>query len=171
MFAPGSARKFSSTRLAALSAAVALTGSLLAAAPAAARGDVTGIWYDDTGRGAVRLQPCGSRNQSVCGYIVWLKQKQTSSGQPLTDALNPNPRQRKRPICGLQVIGRLKPQQDGSWDNGWIYDPKQGQSFDVAVQRLSDDKLQITGYLGVKFLGKKLVWHRAPANVGRCDGT
>jgi uncharacterized protein (DUF2147 family) len=141
----------------------------LTAGTANARIDGTGVWYDDSGRGAVHMQPCGNANQSMCGYIVWLKDPLKASGKPLTDALNPDPRNRNRPICGLQVIGQLKPQTDGSWDNGWIYDPKQGQSFDVAVRRLDEDKLQITGYLGAKFLGKTFVWRRAPQSLDLCN--
>lgn len=134
--------------------------------PALAKRDISGVWIDDTGKGAIEIRPCG---KSMCGHIVWLRQPLKRSGEPLTDELNPKKSRRKRPICGLQVIGRLKPQSNGSWDNGWIYDPKQGQAFDVAIKRSSANKLVVIGYLGVKILSETFVWRRAPADLNRCD--
>ena len=135
---------------------------------ASARENLQGIWFDDTGRGAVELKLCGSKKKSLCGYIVWLKEQTDRSGRPLTDAYNPKPKYRKRPICGLQIIGRLKPQPDRTWDKGWIYDPKQGKSFDVALSRAGADKLKVTGYLGIKLFSESFIWRRAPDDIQRC---
>ncbi|MEL6621783.1 MAG: DUF2147 domain-containing protein, partial [Pseudomonadota bacterium] len=150
-----------------LAAGIAAFGLLFVATPASAD-DITGIWYDDTGRGAVRLAKCG---QSICGRIVWLKSPLKKSGEPLTDELNPKASKRSRPICGLQVIGRLKRMNNGSWDNGWIYDPKVGKSYDVAVELSSRNRLKVTGYLGTKFLSRTLTWRRAPGTLPSCDGS
>jgi uncharacterized protein (DUF2147 family) len=93
-----------------------------------------------------------------------MKQPLDKSGQPLRDQLNEDQRLRNRPICGLQIMGGLKPMNDGSWDRGWIYDPEQGESFDVEVRLKSPDVLQVTGYKGIKFLSETFRWRRA-ANV------
>ena len=61
----------------------------------------------------------------------------------------------------MQVIGDLKPMRDGSWDRGWIYDPEQGESFDVEVRLRAPDLLQVTGYKGLKFLSETFQWRRA----------
>ena len=124
-----------------------------------------GVWFDDTGDGAVEIVPCGDR---LCGRIVWLKAPLDKSGKPLSDANNSDVRQRARPICGLPVIGNLKRQRDGAWDEGWIYDPKQGKQFDVELKLRTPEALQVTGYLGVKFLSETFVWKRAPADLRRC---
>ncbi|MGE8941676.1 DUF2147 domain-containing protein [Leptospira interrogans] len=133
--------------------------------PAAPVTPTAGIWVDDTGQGAIEILPCGDL---LCGRIVWLKDPNAKDGRPQTDVLNPNAGQRQRPICGLQVIGNLKQQSNGSWDNGWIYDPKEGKSYDVAISLRAPDKLQVTGYLGVKFLSETFTWTRAPAELQRC---
>lgn len=124
-----------------------------------------GVWYDDTGQGAVEITPCADR---LCGRIVWLRAPLDKQGRPLTDIYNPDARQRQRPICGLSVIGDLKRQRNGSWDEGWIYDPKQGKQFDVELRLRSADALQVMGYMGVKFLSETFVWKRAPADLRRC---
>jgi uncharacterized protein (DUF2147 family) len=128
-----------------------------AALPAPPQGPV-GVWIDHTGRGAIEIQPCG---QGLCGRIVWMQQPLDEKGQPLKDALNENRRLRDRPICGLQIIGDLKQMRDGSWDRGWIYDPEQGESFDVELRLRAPDTLQVTGYKGLKFLSETFHWRRA----------
>ena len=124
-----------------------------------------GVWYDDTGQGAVEILPCGEK---LCGRIFWLKEPAADNGQPLTDGLNPDPRLRQRSICGLQVIGDLKLQSNGAWDTGWIYDPKEGKSYDVEIRLRAPDRLQVKGYLGVKFLSETFHWQRAPTELPRC---
>lgn len=134
-------------------------------APAGTQTSYPGIWYDDTGQGAVEIGPCGDR---LCGRIVWLRAPTDKAGRPLTDALNPDNRRRNRAICGLDVIGDLKRQSNGAWDEGWIYDPKQGKQFDVELKLRAVDLLQVTGYLGLKFLSETFLWKRAPVDLKRC---
>jgi uncharacterized protein (DUF2147 family) len=156
-----------------------LSGVLLAAgtgalnaAPSRDRPSEQGVWFNASGRGAVEIRPCGTTGHDadhLCGYIVWLKQPNNKRGEPLTDGYNSNPGKRHRPICGLPVLGSLRPMSDGSWDMGWVYDPEQGQAFDAAIQLRSADRLILTGYKGVKFFSKSFVWRRAPADLPRCD--
>jgi hypothetical protein len=58
---------------------------------------------------------------------------------------------------------------DGSWDQGWVYDPEQGKAFDAAIQLRARDRLILTGYKGIKFFSKSFVWKRAPEDLPRCD--
>lgn len=135
------------------------------AAPLAPSGPA-GLWIDHTGRGAVEIVPCA---EALCGKIVWLKEPNDKAGQPLRDAKNEDRAKRGQPICGLQIIGDVKRQPDGSWDNGWIYDPEQGESFDVELRLRSPDQLQVKGYKGLKFLSETYQWKRAQSAPGpRC---
>jgi uncharacterized protein (DUF2147 family) len=119
---------------------------------------LVGVWIDHTGRGAVEIAPCET---SLCGRIVWMDKPFDGRGKILRDKLNENTRLRQRQICGMQVIGGLRPMRDGSWDNGWIYDPEQGESFDVELRLRTPDVLQVKGYKGFKFLSETFQWHRA----------
>jgi uncharacterized protein (DUF2147 family) len=126
---------------------------------------IHGLWLSDDGRGAVRIAPCGG---NVCGHIGWLRDKTRLDGGPLVDVHNPDPKQRLRAICGLQVIGALRRQVDGSWDQGWIYDPKVGKTYNVAVTAKDGGTLAVHGYLQTKILGKTYYWSRAPEGLQRC---
>lgn len=142
------------------------------AAPKAPAGPL-GVWIDHTGRGAVEISRCGDAGpaaQSLCGRIVWLKDPNDEKGRPLRDILNKDTARRGKPICGLQIIGDVRLQGPGLWDQGWIYDPEKGSSFDLEVRLRGPETLQIKGYLGVKFLSETYVWQRANGNQPRCAG-
>ena len=79
------------------------------------------------------------------------------------------PARRNRPICGLQVVANVRPQSDGTWDGGRIYDPKVGKTYDLAAERISASRLQIIGYLGTKLFSKSFIWKRAPDDLPRCN--
>jgi uncharacterized protein (DUF2147 family) len=159
---PGTFRTTSSrvTQLAAFLWAATVWPVALAAAPKEA-----GVWYDDTAQGAIEILQCGDK---LCGRIVWLQEPLNDAGQPKMDRNNPKAENRNRPICGLQILGGLE-KVEGGWDAGWIYDPKQGAAFDLALQLVGKDQLQITGYKGIKLLSKTFMWRRAPADLPRCD--
>ena len=142
--------------------ALGLAGSALAGGGAPKE---VGIWYDDTGKGAVRIEQCENK---LCGKIYWLKDTVNAEGKPLIDRHNPNESQRTRPICGLQVFGGLARMGDGEWDTGWIYDPKEGKSYSVAMKLDDADTLKVTGYLVMKLMGRTLTWKRAPADLPQC---
>lgn len=145
-----------------LSAAAFFT---VGAATAGADPREAGIWFDDTGKGAVEIFTCGA---NLCGRIFWLKEPLNSRGEPLTDGYNPNPALRARTICGLQILGGLTPQRDGTWDEGWVYDPKVGKSYDAALE-LSGKNLTLTGYKGVRLFSKSFTWTKAPETLPKCD--
>lgn len=125
-----------------------------------------GIWFDNSGKGAVEIAPCGS---SLCGKIVWLKEPFNAEGKPLVDRFNPNPQRRTSTICGLQVLGGLQFMPEGTWDVGWIYDPKTGKAYDAALTLTAPDQLKVTGYKGVKLFAKSFTWTRAPSDLPRCN--
>ena len=137
------------------------------AVPASAAPRETGLWIDDTGKGAVQIEICGG--SKLCGRIVWLKEPLNAQGEPLRDKNNPQPERRTRPICGLPILGELQPLPEGGFDGGWVYDPKVGKAYDVAIELVAPDKLQVTGYKGVRFLGKSFLWTRADGDLPSCD--
>ncbi len=149
-------------------------GLVLATSPAAAQAPPemppeAGVWFDDTGDGAVEIMPCG--RYLLCGRIVWLKNPLNSRGQPLTDGYNPDPSMRNRPICGLPILSNLRLMTDGSYDRGVVYDPKKGKQHEAKIRLVRADKLQLTGFALGRLLSKSFIWTRAPADLPRCELT
>jgi uncharacterized protein (DUF2147 family) len=123
---------------------------ILAPASAFAGSDPTGIWMNDTGRGAVEIKPCGD---AMCGNVVWVKSASDASG------------------CGKPVIGNVKSVGGGRWDNGWIYSPENARKYDVELTPLSNGNLKVLGYAGMKFLSKTMIWKPAPKDLQLCGQT
>jgi uncharacterized protein (DUF2147 family) len=155
---------FGSVRLSQFAPLALLTVALCA--PAAAAPDVTGIWITDDGEGAVEILPCGEQR---CGRIIWLKDPVDDAGQPVRDSKNPSPTERRRPLCGAPIIAGLKRQSDDSWDEGSIYDPEEGKSYRLMLKLEGQQRLQVTGYIGLKALGETVVWIRGDAHLRHCD--
>jgi|CXWK01.1.fsa_nt_gi uncharacterized protein (DUF2147 family) len=125
-----------------------------------------GVWIDNSGDGAVKIEPCGDK---LCGRIVWLKDPLNDKGQPKRDRYNPDESRRNRTICGLPILGELAQMPEGGFDNGWVYDPKEGKSYSVAIVANGTNQLSVTGYKGVKFLGKTFTWTRATTTLPSCE--
>lgn len=123
-------------------AAVSWSGAALAST------DPTGIWLDDTGKGAIEIKPCGSNG--MCGHVVWVRDKQDSDG------------------CGKQIIGDVVEIQRGTWDGGWIYSPERKRRYDVELKPIDGQSLRVTGYAGSKLFSKSMVWKRAPSDLALC---
>ena len=134
-------------RMYAMGPAVFATALLLSGTANAAP-DVTGVWINDTGRGAVEIKSCGD---ALCGHVVWTKDKADAKG------------------CGKQIIGDATKVGAGLWDNGWIYSPEKKARYDVELKPLDNGNLRVTGYAGTKFFSKTMIWTRAPADLARCD--
>ena len=120
-----------------------------ACSTAFASSNVTGLWYDHTGRGAVEITDC---NGKLCGRLVWVKDPSHKEG------------------CGFQIFGDVKPVAGGKWDGGWIIDPDKDpdKKYDVEITPQGDQKLKVMGYAGMKFLSETMIWTRANPDLKKC---
>lgn len=130
--------------------ATAFVAGLFTVSGAFAAQDPTGVWMNDTGRGAIEIKNCST---GLCGHVVWVKEGVDSMG------------------CGKQIIGEAKPAGDGTWEGGWIYNPDKKKRYDVEIEPQSNGTLRVMGYAGVRFLSKTMIWKRAPDDLVRCDAS
>ncbi len=158
-----------SCQFSSIGAAIAGLGLLFGAyAPSAlgqAEPPVAGLWLDDEGKAAVEVKGCGAE---LCGNIVWLKEPLDAKGKPWTDALNPDTGKRGRPVCGLQIIGGLKHDGKGQWQDGWIYDPEDGKNFNLELSLSDANTLKLFAYAGIRMLSETMLWKRLPNDTARC---
>jgi uncharacterized protein (DUF2147 family) len=118
-------------------------------------------------RVAVQVFECGGL---VCGRIVWLVRPRTPDGQPDTDRLNPDPTLRQRALCGLTIIWGLQPDGPGHWSNGSLYDPQDGNTYDVEAELTAPGTMSARIYRGVQLFGRTEILIRDPqlSVDGRC---
>lgn len=118
-------------------------------------------------RVAVEVFEC---SDLVCARIVWLARPRSPDGKPDVDRLNPDPNMRQRPLCGLTIIWGLQPDGPDHWSNGSLYDPQDGNTYDVTAERTAPDTLSARVYRGVPMLGRTEILIRDPqlSFDGRC---
>jgi uncharacterized protein (DUF2147 family) len=125
----------------------AAAAAILWSAAAHAASDPTGIWFDHNKRGAVEIKECAD-GKGLCGQVVYVVDPANAKN------------------CGMQILGEVT--GDGG---GWIYSPERKRRYDVALKRLSDDKLRVVGNAGSKFFSRTYTWHRAPDDILKCSET
>jgi uncharacterized protein (DUF2147 family) len=145
----GRGRKVSARRAAIGLRAASLAFAALAHAAPAWAFTVAGVWEVEDGDAHVKIWPCG---ESLCGDIVWLKQARR------LDASNQDPRLRDRPLMGVEILEGFRRTAENRWEGGRVYNPRDGQTYRVDVELLSDDSLKVRGCQLV-FCGEE-VWRR-----------
>jgi uncharacterized protein (DUF2147 family) len=100
-------------------------------------------WRTASGSGIVRFERCdGAR---LCGSIV----RVLTPGQAgATDANNPDPALRSRPVQGLRILSGFNETSHGVWTGGRIYNPEDGRSYRSELRIGRDGRLQVKGCVG-----------------------
>jgi uncharacterized protein (DUF2147 family) len=141
-----------------------LLGLWLNVAMAQKATDISGIWWNDEKTSKIEVV---EENGVFSGTIVYMAPEKFENGQPPRDEKNPDPALRERSVMGLQILNGLKYNvKDKEWQDGRIYDPKSGKTYDCyAWFENSTYKLFLKGYVvGIKWLGKSTEWTRASLN-------
>ena len=124
--------------------------------------DVRGEWATQGYSARVRVRPCENQPDQLCGRVLWLWEPSDKQGKPLSDAKNPDPALRSRPVVGLDIIHGFRPSgTPGLWTQGNIYNPEDGRTYNARLRLRNADTLELEGC--VLFICAKQVWRRLPA--------
>ncbi len=135
--------------------ALMITGSSLLFAQA---DKVVGFWLTEKGTSQVEIYK--AEDGKYFGRISWLEEL-NENGKPKVDEENPDDVLKSRPILGLNILeGFDYNQEDQEWENGSIYDPDNGKTYDCYMWFDDDDNvLNIKGFvMGMRFLGRSTAW-------------
>ncbi len=139
-------------KLIGLTAALFMTVGLSGVANA----DVTGTWSTVEGKSHVEIAPCDENK--FCGTIKWLKEPNNKEGQPKKDINNRNENLRDRDILGINLLKGLEKTGDKEWDDGYIYNPEDGETYSSEMELIDDNTLIVKGC--VLFFCKEQTWNR-----------
>jgi uncharacterized protein (DUF2147 family) len=129
-------------------------------------GGILGRWLSESGDGAIEIYRCGDK---VCGKLAWLAHP-IVHGAPAHDIHNTDEKLRQRPLCGLSMLGDFR-QVDGTrWDDGWIYNPEDGNTYRATMTLENPAVLKLRGYVLISLFGKTETWTRADPSMASCDG-
>lgn len=119
--------------------------------------EIIGIWEtpgDDNGR--IEIFKSGNK---YYGKIIWLKRK-SENGEVLTDKNNPNKSLQNRPIIGTEILKGFIFNKKDLWEDGEIYDPKNGNTYSCQISLQDKNTMKVRGYIGFSLIGRTEYWKR-----------
>jgi uncharacterized protein (DUF2147 family) len=147
--------------------AAALLGTLLAAAPSAApAGSVEGSWLTEAKNGIVAIFHCGGAE--LCGRLAWVRIAPSDDNPHAVDNRNPDPKLRRRALCGLTMMWGFRPDGPDHWSGGALYDPQSGNTYRGTMVLRPDGKLGLRGYVLVPLFGRSESWTRFTRPIPPC---
>lgn len=119
---------------------------------------LVGVWEPGHGKAKVKIDKIDDK---FYGKIVWLKEpNDPDTGEPKLDKNNPDKSMRDVPLRGYRILKDFEYQGDGVWEEGTIYDPEKGETYDCVITMKDENTLDIRGYIGVKTFGRSDTWRR-----------
>ena len=135
--------------------AMTVAAALMAVATSAFGQDIRGLW--DAGESHVEIYSCG---ELLCGRIAKLDEPLDEDGNEKLDKNNPEPALRSRTLLGMDLIAGFARTGKRKWEDGTIYDPRDGKTYKCKMTLQKDGTLKVRGYVGVSLFGKTVVWTR-----------
>lgn len=134
-----------------------ISAVILLQATSFAQDKIEGLWYNDIKDAKIQIYK--ANDGKFYGKIVWLKEP-TKSGKPKLDDKNPKKELQNQPIVGLQILKGFHKDGDNGYEDGTIYDPTNGKTYDCKMT-YKGKTLSIRGYVGISLFGRTTVWERA----------
>ncbi|MFZ1730218.1 MAG: DUF2147 domain-containing protein [Bacteroidota bacterium] len=135
-----------------------LSGSLSAVAQTSEADRVIGNWLVQDKKAKVQIF---KKNNQYFGKLVWLKEPNDAQGKPKVDKENPEENLRSRPLLGLEMLKSFVYDEDFVWEDGEIYDPKNGKTYSCKMTMSEDGRtLDVRGYIGISLIGRSQDWTR-----------
>ncbi|MCF6171446.1 MAG: DUF2147 domain-containing protein [Bacteroidales bacterium] len=123
--------------------------------------DILGIWLNEDKDAHVEIY---KEDGKYFGKIIWLKTPiREETGKPKLDRENEDESLRSRPVMGLLLLSDFEFDGDDEWEDGTIYDPKNGKTYKCYMEfedEADKDNLKVRGYIGFSLLGRTTYWTR-----------
>lgn len=114
---------------------------------------IIGKWYTTEKDAQVEIFKEGGK---YSGKIVWLKDP-TDNGKPKIDKNNTDPAKSSRPIMDMKLLSNFEHTGD-AWEEGTIYDPKNGKTYSCIIKKKNDKTLEVHGFVGFSMIGRTVEW-------------
>ena len=113
---------------------------------------ILGEWLSQEKDGKISIYKQGDK---YYGKISWGK----TPGRK--DTNNPDAKLKNRDLIGLVILQDFK-YTGSAWENGKIYDPNSGKTYDCILKVKDNNKvLDIRGYVGMPMFGRTATWTRS----------
>jgi uncharacterized protein (DUF2147 family) len=112
---------------------------------------ILGEWWTEAREGRFRF--IRTADGTYAGILV-------GGNSPGADVNNKDPALRNRPLLGAVLMWHLRP-EDGEYVDGYVYNPRNGETYRMTAELTGKTTLKIRGYLGISLFGQSQIWTRA----------
>lgn len=119
---------------------------------------ILGEWWTEGREGRIRFKR--HKSGTYMGITTWRKPGKPTEDNPDTDIHNPDPKKRRRSTVGIVIIWNLTYDEDGEYTDGYVYNPRDGNTYRMKIEMVDRDTLEIRGYIGIPLLGQTQTWKR-----------
>ena len=88
------------------------------------------------------------------GKILW------GTGGQTKDVKNPDSKLKNRDVIGLVMLNDFVFDGNGTWENGTIYDPREGKTYSSKITLKNRDQINVRGFVGISMFGRTEIWTR-----------
>lgn len=133
-------------------AALVGVASMFAQSNSKLKGDVIlGVWTNPVKDAKFEIY---KKDNKYFGKIIW------GTGGDTKDSKNPDPNLRSRDLVGLTILKNFVLSSNNIWEDGSIYDPKDGKTYSCKLTLTSANKIDVRGYVGISLFGRTETWTR-----------
>ncbi len=130
---------------------------------------IIGKWLDGEQKAQIEIYKADGK---YFGKIIWLKEPtypandaKGMAGKEKVDRENPDPARRHQPVLGLVILRNFVYANGNQWQQGQVYDPKNGKDYKCKLTLKSPDALDVRGFIGFSFIGRTDNWTRVKAGT------
>jgi uncharacterized protein (DUF2147 family) len=123
---------------------------------------IIGKWWNQEKESQIEIYKAEGK---YLGKIVYLKEPEYPANDPegmagktKIDRKNPDVNKRNVPLMGLLMLWNFTNTGDNLWENGFIYDPRDGKTYKCKMTLESPDILNVRGFIGISLLGRTNTW-------------
>lgn len=118
--------------------------------------DIVGTWLTGSKDAKVTIFKTGN---FYYGKISWMREPLDEKGRPKTDINNHDESMQGKPVMNLLVLKSFEYNAiDEIWQNGTIYDPKNGKTYSCKLELANPNTLEVRGYIGLSLVGRTETW-------------
>jgi uncharacterized protein (DUF2147 family) len=118
---------------------------------------ILGKWYNTEKDAQVEIFKEGNK---YFGKIIWLQDPKDDTGKPKVDLNNSDVSKQQRQIIGLKILDNFQ-FNGGVWEDGTIYDPKNGKTYSCIIKKKDNKTLEVRGFVGISLIGRTVEWTKA----------
>jgi len=118
---------------------------------------LVGIWESEQKNLLIEMFENGGE---YFGRMIYFKCSTDEIMRTRKDIENPDKDLTERHLLGLMLVTDLAYQGDNVWDEGKIYDPNSGRTFEARIQLTGPQSATVRGYWKYRWIGRSMVFHR-----------